>query len=79
MRDFDLIVHQLYGGNDITIVPIADVHLGAPECMEQEFVKFIAEVKDTPDLYLILGGDLVNNGTRSSVGVSVYRDTMPPH
>lgn len=79
MRDFDLIVHQLYGGHDIMIVPIADVHLGAPECMEQEFVKFIAEVKDTPDLYLILGGDLVNNGTRSSVGVSVYRDTMPPH
>lgn len=79
MRDFDLIVHQFYGGHDITIVPVADVHLGAPECKEQEFIKFIADVKDTPDLYLILGGDLVNNGTRSSVGVSVYRDTMPPH
>lgn len=79
MRDFDLIVHQFYGGHDITVVPVADVHLGAPECKEQEFIKFIADVKDTPDLYLILGGDLVNNGTRSSVGVSVYRDTMPPH
>ena len=56
MRDFDLIVHQFYGGHDVTIVPVADTHLGAPECMEQEFIKFITEVKNTPDLYLILGG-----------------------
>lgn len=73
-----MITHQFYGGHDITIIPIADVHLGSPECMEQEFIKFIDTVAETPNVYLILGGDLIENGTRSSVGDSVFRQTMPP-
>lgn len=74
-----MICHQFYGGHDITIIPVSDVHLGAPECKEQEFIRFIKTVKETPNVYLTLGGDLINNGTRSSVGVSVFRDTCPPH
>ena len=77
LPDFELIQHQFYGGNDITIIPIFDVHLGSPECMEQEFIKFIDTVKDTPNTYLILGGDLIDNGTRSSV-TNPFRATMPP-
>lgn len=77
LPDFELIQHQFLGGHDITIIPISDVHLGAEECMEQEFISFINSVKDTPNVYLVLGGDLIDNGTRNGV-TNVFRATMPP-
>ena len=77
LPDFEMIQHQFPGGHDITIIPISDVHLGSPECMEQEFIKFIETVKETPNVYLILGGDLIDNGTRSSV-TNPFRATMSP-
>lgn len=73
-----LIVHQFYGGHDITVIPISDVHLGSPECREEEFRQFIASVAETPNVYLTLGGDLIDNGTRSSV-TNPFRATIPPH
>lgn len=45
--------------------------------MEQEFIKFIDKVAETPNMYITLGGDLIDNGTRSSV-TSPFRATMPP-
>lgn len=72
-----MIQHQFLGGQDITIVPISDVHLGSRECMEQEFINFIKTVKETPNMYLTLGGDLIDNGTRSSV-TNPFQATMPP-
>ena len=77
LPDFELIQHKFPGGHDITIIPISDVHLGSPECMEQEFIKFIKTVEESPNVYLILGGDLIDNGTRSSV-TNPFRATMPP-
>lgn len=77
LPDFELIQHQFLGGNDITIIPIYDVHLGSQECMEQEFIKFIQSVKETPNVYLVIGGDLIDNGTRSGVS-NIFRATMPP-
>lgn len=73
-----MIVHQFYGGHDIKIIPIADVHLGARECMEDRFRQFIRMVEGTPNIYLTMGGDLINNSTRSSVG-SPFTEVMPPH
>ena len=72
-----MIQHNFPGGHDITIIPISDVHLGSPECMEQEFISFIKTVKDSPNVYLILGGDLIDNGTRSSVS-DIFKSTMSP-
>ena len=77
MRDFDLIQHQFLGGHDITVIPVFDVHLGSPECMETEFIEFINKVKNTPNVYLVLGGDLIENGTRNSVS-DIFRSTMSP-
>ena len=78
LPDFELIQHQFYGGHDITILPLYDVHLGSPNCMEQELIKFINKVKETPNVYLVLGGDLIENGVRSSIGDSVFKQTMSP-
>ena len=78
LPDFEMIQHQFLGGHDITVIPISDVHLGSPECMEQEFIQFVSKVKEAENVYLILGGDLIENGTRSSVGSSVFRQKMSP-
>ena len=77
LPDFEIIQHQFYGGHDIKIIPIADVHLGSPECKEQEFISFIDEVANEKNTYLILAGDLIDNGTRSSV-TNPFRAKMPP-
>lgn len=77
LPDFEMIIHKFPKREDITIIPIADVHLGARECMEQEFIKFIDTIKDKPNVYLVLGGDLINNATRSSV-TNIFEETMRP-
>ena len=77
LSDFEMIVHQFKGGHDIVIYPVADVHLGSPECREQEFIKFINSVAETPNAYICLLGDLIDNGTKSSV-TNPFRATMPP-
>ena len=77
LPDFEMIQHQFYGGHDIKIIPIADVHLGSPECKEQEFIKFIDKIAQEENTYLILAGDLIDNGTRSSV-TDPFKATMPP-
>lgn len=73
----EMITHQFHGGHDITIIPVCDVHLGAEECMEVEFRKFIQNVQYTPNVYITLGGDLIDNGTRNGV-TDVFRATMSP-
>ena len=77
LPDFEMIQHKFLGGYDITIIPISEVHVGSPECMEQEFISFIDTVAKTPNVYLILGGDLIDNGTRSSVS-DIFKATMSP-
>ena len=45
--------------------------------MEQSFIKFINGIKNKPNTYVVLGGDLLDNCTRTSVG-SVFSQTMSP-
>lgn len=76
LNDFEMIVHEL-GEDDITIIPIADVHLGAAEHMENLWYEFCQKVKDAPNVYLILNGDLINNATRSSVS-NIFEERYRP-
>lgn len=76
LPDFEMIIHK-FPNEDITIIPIADVHLGAAECMEQEFIAFIDKVIHEPNTYLILAGDLLNNATKNSVS-NVYDEVYRP-
>lgn len=77
LSDFEMIVHEFPTGDDVTIIPIADVHLGAQECMEQEFISFIETVAGKPNTYIILCGDLLNNATKSSVS-NIYEEVYRP-
>lgn len=77
LRDFEMIVHKFPSGQDITIIPIADVHLGARECMEQEFISFINSIASRDNVYICLLGDLLNNAVKSSVS-NIYEELYRP-
>ena len=77
LPDFEIIQHQFPSNDDITIIPIADVHLGAAEQYEQEWMNFLNTVQKTPNVYLTLGGDMLDTGTKNSV-TNVYRNRYMP-
>ena len=74
---FSLIIKHIPHPRDVHIIPIADVHLGSAECMENAWSDFCTRVLKDPDAYITLGGDLIDNGTRSSVS-DIFKATMPP-
>lgn len=77
LPDFKMIVKQIPENNDITIYPVADIHLGAAEHMESAWREFRTMILQDPDAYVVLAGDLINNATRSSVS-NVFDETMRP-
>ena len=78
LHDFEMIVRKFPDRPNIKIYPIADVHLGAIECMEGVWGRFRRMIEEDPNAYLILAGDLINNATRNSVGDGIFRSTMSP-
>ena len=74
--DFEMVVHDL-GNNDITIIPVSDVHLGAAEHNTRAWEEFVNMVIETPNVYLTLGGDLINNNIRTAVG-DIWKEQFPP-
>lgn len=76
LPDFKLIKHK-FPNNDIEIWPISDVHLGAAEHNAEAWGAFCRELEQRENAYLILGGDLINNATRSSVS-NIFEETMRP-
>jgi UDP-2,3-diacylglucosamine pyrophosphatase LpxH len=61
----------------ITLCPIADLHMGAKECMEREFAAYLKQIACDENALIILCGDLINNGIKSSV-TNVYDEIYPP-
>ncbi|MFA7463125.1 MAG: metallophosphoesterase family protein [Anaerovoracaceae bacterium] len=62
----------------MTLYPIADVHWGAQECMEREFCAYLKKIEADPTAAVLLGGDLINGGIKSSV-TNVYEEKYTPH
>jgi len=75
LHDFDLVTHSFPG--DITVYPIADVHLGAVEHAETEWQAFLKRVEQE-DAYLILAGDLLNNSTRGTKFANPFDEVLRP-
>lgn len=67
LSDMDLIVHSFPDSKGMTIVPVADVHLGALEHNAAAWDAFRKEVLEQPDTKIMLVGDLINNSVRASV------------
>lgn len=77
LPDFKLITHKFEDRPDIEIWPVFDLHLGASEHNAEAWAKFRKMVMARPNAYLILGGDLINNATRSSIS-NIFEETMSP-
>lgn len=75
--DMEIIRRTVPKAESVTIYPVADVHLGSPECDEYAWDQFRSRILSEKNSYLILHGDLMNNNTRSAVG-SPYADLMRP-
>ena len=75
LNDLDLISHDF--ASDITIYPIADVHLGAMEHAETEWQDFLKKV-ESENAYLILAGDLLNNGVRGVGFANPFDEKIRP-
>lgn len=76
-QDFDMIIRKFPKNEDLHIHFIADVHLGAREHMGPEWQTFCDHILEDPNAYLILGGDLINNATRSGLS-NIFDETIRP-
>lgn len=77
LDDFQPIIHTL-PGRTIKVWAIADVHIGAKEADIDDFKAFLKRIEQDEDSYLVIVGDLLNNGLKDSL-TNVYEETMPPH
>lgn len=75
LNDFELITHNFPG--DITIYPIADVHLGAMEHAESKWKAFVRQVEQE-NAYLIIAGDMLNNSTRGTKFANPFDEILRP-
>ena len=55
----------------------ADLHIGDKFCNEGEIKERINHVKETPNAYAILNGDIINNATKTSVS-DCYAEMLTP-
>ena len=78
LSDMEMIIHKFPDRPDILIYPICDVHLGAAEHMAREWESFCKQLVYQQNAYVILGGDLINNSTRTSIGNGVFTEIMRP-
>lgn len=61
----------------IEIHSIADEHLGDKNCDTKNLIKRIDYIKNTPNAYCIVNGDLLNNATKTSVS-DTYSEQLSP-
>ena len=77
-NDYDMIVHKL--GTEVTginIYPIGDLHIGSQTFNVEIFDRWIKRVAEDPNGYVVIVGDMVDNGLKNSKTNS-YEATMRP-
>ena len=63
--------------SQLEIHPFADEHIGDEQCDLKRLRARIEYVKNTPNAYCILNGDILDNATRTSIG-DVYTQEFKP-
>ena len=63
--------------DNITIIPIADVHIGDSNSNIKLFEETLKRIKDEPNTYTIINGDLCNMALKNSKS-DVYEDSLSP-
>ena len=73
-----VIQHRLPDFDKLEILPLADLHLGDIHSDGKKINEWLAYIKDTPNCYTILNGDLMNTAIKTAVGTGVYMDSLNP-
>ena len=63
--------------DEVIIYPLGDMHIGDAYSSKSELLRIINIIKETPNAYTILNGDLVDNATTSSIG-DTYSAQLSP-
>lgn len=61
----------------IKLLALSDLHIGDPLCNLKKIKEVLEYVKNSPDVFVIFNGDLMNNATKMSVSDS-YGEEMTP-
>ena len=62
---------------EIEIHTFADEHIGDEHCDIERLKKRIEYVKNTPNAFCILNGDILDNATRTSIGDTYTQEFNP--
>lgn len=77
-KDFELIVHKLDKELEgINIYPLGDLHIGSQDFDMEKWTRWVDMVKKDPVGYVVIIGDLVDNGLKNSKTNS-FEATMRP-
>ena len=78
LSDFKMITQKFpQNMTTINIYPIADVHVGSAEFNEVKFKEWVKAVTDDENGYIVIAGDMLNNGIKNSK-TNVYEEVMRP-
>ena len=74
------IIHLKTDLEKVRIVPVGDIHVGAPEnlCDWAKLIGTLKYIENTPDTYMIGMGDYGDFATKMSHGPSVYQQMLSP-
>lgn len=77
LPDFKLITHRFPENPDIEIWPLFDGHFGAEEHNAEAWHQVLKTILSRENAYCLIGGDLINNATRSGVS-DIFREQYSP-
>lgn len=77
VNDFEPIIHTFPNRDDIKIYPIADLHVGSAQFDDAAWRDFVDKIQGEVHSYIVIGGDMMDNGIKSSV-TNCYEATMRP-
>ena len=61
----------------VVIAPMFDVHFGSHAHKYEKFLQYVRWVQETPNVYVILGGDLMENAIDDGRGMTYDQDKNP--
>lgn len=61
--------------DEVIIFPLGDMHIGDAYSTKGELIRIINKIKEMPNAYCILNGDIVNNATRNSIS-DIYSEQI---
>ncbi len=71
------IIHRFPNHQDITLYPIADLHVGSPQFDSKKWDAFRTRLIGEPNSRIVIAGDIMNNAVKSGKS-NVYEEVMRP-